>query len=457
MRIRIVILTLVAVALVGGVTVFAQGEAPAGGESPGIITGGVITPEIGAAPQIHKIPIAVPLFRDESETDGGDTARKMAEVLSDDMEMSGEFEVIDRARYLEDPRTAGVKAGEFEFANWSLIGAEYLIKSSFTKNGDQITMSLRLFNVLTQQMRVGKEYNGSFEERFNMVHMFSREVFLELFGDPGFFGSRIAFASGTKDIREIYVMDADGRNRQRLTNLGMLAMSPKWSPDGKEILFAVQGPNIPPSVYSVEVKTGKTKKVFVANSGVALTPDWMPGGETFAVALSHDANTEIYEVDLKGNIKRNMTKHWAIELAPAFGPNGSQMLFISDRSGAPQVYKLDIAGGDPSRISFFGSYNQSPTWAKRGGKIAYSAREFGHYTIYLIDENGGEPYALTADMQPSCEYASFSPDGRILVFSCETSKGRALWMRTSNDAYTRRLTQGTSYDTGPSWGPLPTE
>ena len=49
---------------------------------------------------------------------------------------------------------------------------------------------------------------------------------------------RIAFASDRDGNYEIYVMDADGKNQQRLTESRQTDWDPSWSPDGERIAFA---------------------------------------------------------------------------------------------------------------------------------------------------------------------------------------------------------------------------
>ena len=55
--------------------------------------------------------------------------------------------------------------------------------------------------------------------------------------EPGTAIGNIAFYSNRDGLAEIYVMDAEGMNVQRLTDNSAADVSPSWSPDGSRIVF----------------------------------------------------------------------------------------------------------------------------------------------------------------------------------------------------------------------------
>jgi Tol biopolymer transport system component len=57
-------------------------------------------------------------------------------------------------------------------------------------------------------------------------------------------GAQIAFVSGSTGLPQVYTMEADGTNQQRMTDQGY-AVSPNWSPERP-----ISHPRLDPQVWS---------------------------------------------------------------------------------------------------------------------------------------------------------------------------------------------------------------
>jgi Tol biopolymer transport system component len=94
-------------------------------------------------------------------------------------------------------------------------------------------------------------------------------------------GARLAFSSGsTPETRGVYIMDANGANRVRLTDQHTWVLFPIWSPDGTRVLFSAWDD----AAFRLRlwVKTlggGIATQIPLANEGGAVySSGWNPGG-----------------------------------------------------------------------------------------------------------------------------------------------------------------------------------
>lgn len=406
---------------------------------------------------VRKDPLAVPLFKNVGPgADRMGLSRKFADLVSEDMGMTGRFDVIDRAIYVENPNTAGAKPGTFSFEDWRIINAEYLIKGSFSLEGDKLIVQFRLYHVPTKKLLLGKEYQGQPDDWYLMVHRFGNDVMSELTGERGIFGTKVAYVSGARTSRELHVVDIDGRNKKRLTYLNGQASSPSWSPDGRQLCFAWRSNDSadPHSyIYIIGAQGGRPEEIFKVK-GLAMTPRFSPSGTRVALAISYNGNMEIYTISARGGKPKRLTASRAIELFPTWSPHGDHLLFVSDRSGGPQIWKMRADGSDVQRISWHGAYNQSPDWSPKGDRVVYSARESGHYGIIMTRPNGTDAMLITQGQGfGTCEYPYFSPDGMSIVLTTDAGRGRAIRIFNVDASYTKLLTRPGSNDKNPSWSP----
>jgi len=405
---------------------------------------------VGPGAERHRIAVS-PLRNGGTEEDGQRLSAKIADVIADDLDRAGWFRVIDRSAYIEDPQKTGVKLGTFDFADWSTLGAEGLIKGEFETRGNEIAVELRLFDVFQQKQIVGKRYTGEVRDVRRIAHRFVDEIILQFTGTRGIFDTRIAYVStGGERFKEIYIAHLDGSEKTKITNNRTINLFPSWAPDGRRILYTSYKTG-KPQVFSYDLFTSQETPLS-ARAGLNLGGRWAPDGKSVVLALEKDGNIDLYLVDPTGKIIRRLTKHRGIDVSPSWAPDGKRLAFVSDRSGAPQVYIMEVGSGATKRLTYKGNYNTSPDWSSVGDRIAFTGISDGNFNIFTIGVNGGDLRMVTSNAGDD-EHPSWSPDGRFIAFASNRTGSHRIYTMRANGENQRRLTGSTGDDTNPSWSP----
>jgi Tol biopolymer transport system component len=161
-------------------------------------------------------------------------------------------------------------------------------------------------------------------------------------------GRRIAYEQSIWESQRsnLYVMNADGSGRRRLTRLRN-ARSPAWSPDGAAIAFTHR-PERPGyrEIFVLTLKTGKLRRLTRTKAADESLPQWSPDGRRIVYQRWSDASEgdEVFVMNADGSGQRNLSRRpgW-LNGGPAWSPGGRLIAFVSGGED-PFIYVMPADG-----------------------------------------------------------------------------------------------------------------
>jgi TolB protein len=385
---------------------------------------------------------------------GGDDDHRLSNqfvtTLRRDFELSGYFRLIDPHAYIEDPQTSGYELGQFNFADWRSINADFVVKGSIAQNGQDVKLTAYLYDVTQQRRMMGKSFNGSAADVRRMARRFADAALEAVTGQKGPFDSKLAFVSTRGGrFKEIYTQSIEGQELFKLTDNPTINLFPSIDRTGTLVLY-LSYKSMAPALYIADLKNQSEIRLESPHGrliGGTLSPD----GNRVVAAVENGGATNLYLMSRSGAEIQQLTNNTGINVSPKFSPDGNSIAFTSDRSGTPQIYVMPVSGGSAHRITYKGDYNTTPAFSPKGDRLAYQSRASGRFDIWTIAVGGGEPSQLT-DGNGSNEYPSWSPDGRYIAFSSTRGgHSRIYIIMVINRKIISALTEGIGNDSCPAW------
>ncbi len=183
-----------------------------------------------------------------------------------------------------------------------------------------------------------------------------------------------------------------------------------------------------PPKWDVEAAPGPKQTVKIdTDEGTWMSLDVSPDGNTIAFDLLGD----IYVVPITGGTARPLTNTVAWDMQPRFSPDGKRIAFTSDRDGADNIWVMSVGGEDLHQVTTedFRLLN-SPAWSPDGSYIVArkhftAERSLGSGELWLFHAAGGKGVQLTEKPNDQKDVGEpvFSPDGRFVYFSQDTTPG----------------------------------
>jgi Tol biopolymer transport system component len=217
-------------------------------------------------------------------------------------------------------------------------------------------------------------------------------------------GTQIVFSSNRDGQFEIYLMNVDGSNQQRLTfDTSSDDHAPAFSPDGSQIAFIKESHASGQQHLWLMNQDGSGAVEMTGASRSAIDPSWSPDGTriAFVSAASGEKALHIYNlVDGSDYQVTNGTPH--PNGRNTWSPDGSTLAFYSEEE-PNQIYSVSIDGTHLIRLTQT-STNLAPCFSPDGNWIVFASYMDGELDLYMMRIDGSEVTQITnnpySDFQP---------------------------------------------------------
>ena len=200
-------------------------------------------------------------------------------------------------------------------------------------------------------------------------------------------GKWIAFHSHQDQSDDIWLRAADGAgDARRISFLGRGAETgwPRWSPDGRRLLFdAASRATHRPVLYVAGVDqehgrvTDPPREVPLPGVDADVSHgEWLADSvQLVAIASERPGQHLIVTTDLHGGSARIVRRFVSEHDTPGLGvsPDGREAAFVAPAAdGFFQVWRLPLAGGAPVQVTADASNKTQPAWSPDGRSIAFT-------------------------------------------------------------------------------------
>ncbi|MFC0350795.1 amidohydrolase family protein [Undibacterium danionis] len=196
------------------------------------------------------------------------------------------------------------------------------------------------------------------------------------------------------------------------------------------IAASANAADAPKKKWDVNNPPGESKTAKLdLKTGTWMSVDVSPDGKQ----IVFDVLGDLYLMPIAGGEAKALTHTMAWEMQARFSPDGKQIAYMSDAGGGDNIWVMNVDGSNAHAVTKedFRLLN-NPVWHPNGQYIAarkhYSGtRSLGSGEIWMFHASGGSGVQINEkpNWQKDLGEPAFSPDGRYIYYSQDTTGGTA--------------------------------
>ena len=242
--------------------------------------------------------------------------------------------------------------------------------------------------------------------------------------------------------------------------------TPTLSPDKSRLVYLVTYVSIPQNKTNAELfimkSDGSGKKQLTVTNSQESNPQWIEDGKKIAFLSNETGTSQIWHINPDGEGLTQISQMEEDIDGFAYSPDGTKVLFIRKvKTAVPAGERYPDLPQASGRVVDDLMYKHWDRWVESVSH-PFVADVDGDKLSNIRDLLDGEPYESPMAPFGGMEQLTWSPDSKIIAYTCRKKTGKEYTLSTNSDIYfydvesgeTRNMTEGMpGYDTNPRFSP----
>ncbi|HSD69168.1 MAG TPA: hypothetical protein VLB07_06440, partial [Woeseiaceae bacterium] len=205
------------------------------------------------------------------------------------------------------------------------------------------------------------------------------------------------------------------------------------------------------SIWIIPARGGDAQRIS-DNVLPAKAPRWSPDGRFLVYQAAAPTHSQLWLIDVSSGESRQLSVGQYVDQQPSWHPDGERILFSSERSDTGfDLWELDLKSGLVWRISSSPGDETDGAWSANGRHLAWVHRRGNQW--FLMRRRFGQPDEVLFESAEPLHVPSWRPDGTLLTFLQQRPDGIVAQMAILSDPpLVRPLMTGEDFFIAPlSW------
>ena len=179
-------------------------------------------------------------------------------------------------------------------------------------------------------------------------------------------GAKVAFSSSRSGESDIWVADASGASPRRITSSHGPNVAPTWNPRTNAQLAWANGHNGLPQIYTMDQDGANVQRL--TDGGYAVSPSWAPNGQLLTFSWNRKygpgapGGYDIYIMDIASKRWLQLTHEAGSNDFPSWAPDNRHIVFERTLGKHADIWSMLADGTEQHQLTHTGN-NFMPNWS----------------------------------------------------------------------------------------------